>query len=650
MPRPRGNLLDWQLAGDSGAVLPGLSPEGRGNGTKQGKKWAHIMGELATTRHTLDQLVRSHLSLQATIGQVHTNLDAFIGMSGSAEQPPSAPTSTMLHWPYEDPDSLKDVQVHFIGPTSKSVQEPCHAQALDQVVCNSPRRGSNHTTGTAESTQALLHPSRTMAEQELRKVLQLSHTKSEVARQKSKDMKDLLADETSTCMHRIMSKMKPKRLEIAFDSIIGLVVFINAIFIGISIDSVEANRGIILAIQFLFTAIFWFEVLLKLGVHGWREQYLGTHAPANWFDLVLTTVDTVQIIFLLFFADQLDDFLHKAGFFASMFRIVRLLRLARVLRVLRSQVFQDLLAMIQGMVGAVSTLAWAVILFVLVIYVVSLVFRESLGPEMGLGQTSNDDEIGLYFQSVPRSMFTVFRCSFGDCTTSGGTPIFEHVTRIHGGFWSLVYSGFLFLVVIGVFNVISAIFVQATLAAAEEIALKKRRMRLEDEVRWATHLWALLEVLMKHARCDDEAKIGLTPGSFLEQINEMSAMEFDRALFDKVLLEEKSAVLALDGLDIDPQDHRYLSDILDPDNSGTICVLELVDGLKRLRGEPRRSDIIAVDLMVRSLQEKIEEIGKCMKDLFEPENPEHASAWRKSAEQEKMPRPPMPSLPSGLPA
>merc|ERR1712113_1283932 len=42
--------------------------------------------------------------------------------------------------------------------------------------------------------------------------------------------------------------------------------------------------------------------------------------------------------------------------------------------------------------------------------------------------------------------------------------------------------------------------------------------------------------------------------------------------------------------------------------SGTVAIHELVDGLRRLRGEPRRSDIVKVDLMVRSMQQDIKDI------------------------------------------
>jgi len=78
------------------------------------------------------------------------------------------------------------------------------------------------------------------------------------------------------------------------------------------------------------------------------------------------------------------------------------------------------------------------------------------------------------------------------------------------------------------------------------------------------------------------------------------------------IVREPAVRKVLIALDIDPDDHQYLSDILDPDNSGKIGIAELIDGLKRLRGGPRRSDIVSVDLMIRSLQQMVLDLAKCM--------------------------------------
>merc|ERR1712232_1403932 len=109
------------------------------------------------------------------------------------------------------------------------------------------------------------------------------------------------------------------------------------------------------------------------------------------------------------------------------------------------------------MMGGMSTLGWAIVLFTLCVYIVALLFREYLGRR-------EHPEILKYFNTVPRAMFTIFRCSFGDCTTDNGAPIFEYVDQHYGFVYSLTYCTFVFVMTVGLFNVISAIFVESTLA------------------------------------------------------------------------------------------------------------------------------------------------------------------------------------------
>merc|ERR1712187_550271 len=89
-------------------------------------------------------------------------------------------------------------------------------------------------------------------------------------------------------------------------------------------------------------------------------------------------------------------------------------------------------------------------------------------------------------------------------------------------------------------------------------------------------------------------------GLTLESFDRMQSLEFAGANFAHVLANPR-VVEALDNLDIHPNDHKRLFDVLDPDRDGFIHIIDLVTGLMRLRGEARRSDIVCVDLMVRSL-------------------------------------------------
>merc|ERR1712151_1063500 len=90
-------------------------------------------------------------------------------------------------------------------------------------------------------------------------------------------------------------------------------------------------------------------------------------------------------------------------------------------------------------------------------------------------------------------------------------------------------------------------------------------------------------------------------------MGEIYALDVRCAVIDEVT-RDVTAQAALHDLDIDPKDHAFLSDILDPDNGGTIGVGEFIDGLQRLRGDPRRSDIVTIDLMVRSIQQSLKQL------------------------------------------
>merc|ERR1719148_44652 len=58
-------------------------------------------------------------------------------------------------------------------------------------------------------------------------------------------------------------------------------------------------------------------------------------------------------------------------------------------------------------------------------------------------------------------------------------------------------------------------------------------------------------------------------------------------------------------LDVADEDQLDLFETLDVDGGGTIDLEELVVGICKLRGDARRSDIVGVNLMTRSLQQTI---------------------------------------------
>eukprot|EP00930_Biecheleria_cincta_P087337 TRINITY_DN76580_c0_g1_i1.p1 TRINITY_DN76580_c0_g1~~TRINITY_DN76580_c0_g1_i1.p1 ORF type:complete len:565 (-),score=89.12 TRINITY_DN76580_c0_g1_i1:113-1807(-) len=389
-------------------------------------------------------------------------------------------------------------------------------------------------------------------------------------------------------------------LENVLDSILGFVISVNAVFIGISMDHEADAPMIFLSLNALFTSIFLAELATKVCLNGVRKHF-GEYS--NIFDAVIVIIDFLQLCLLVGSPDNGSSLPS-----ASLLRTIRLLKLTRLIRLLSFEIFRDLLSMIRGLIGGVTVLWWSIVLFVMVIYVLSLVSREAFGRQLV-------DNVYDYFESVPRAMFTTFRCSFGDCSTASGTPIFEHVQEYYGAGSSVLYSMSVFVVTVGLFNVISAIFVESTMVAREAKERVSLRARLEDERLWATSVALLVRRLVSCMESKEILRRMDTTSSYTEFVHILQGTLIDAAALRK-FIEDPDVVATLAALDIDPEDNPHLLDICDPSNSGTILVQDFVDGLGRLRGRPRRSDIVAVDLMIRALQLQVTEMCDVVSEIL----------------------------------
>merc|ERR1719210_2005583 len=96
------------------------------------------------------------------------------------------------------------------------------------------------------------------------------------------------------------------------------------------------------------------------------------------FEILLIVFAVLEIALALQKVDQ-DDGSQPTIVFSSL-RILRLARIARVLRLARLHFFKDLIMMISGAIGGIRTLLWSILLIALPLYVLALIFRESLGP------------------------------------------------------------------------------------------------------------------------------------------------------------------------------------------------------------------------------------------------------------------------------
>eukprot|EP00931_Biecheleriopsis_adriatica_P003150 TRINITY_DN10448_c0_g1_i2.p1 TRINITY_DN10448_c0_g1~~TRINITY_DN10448_c0_g1_i2.p1 ORF type:complete len:505 (+),score=86.93 TRINITY_DN10448_c0_g1_i2:250-1764(+) len=399
-----------------------------------------------------------------------------------------------------------------------------------------------------------------------------------------------------------MTTMSWSEVEVYVDLFVGFMIVLNAILIGLHMDHPDPEE-MWLAVDIVFSATFILELTFKICLHGFKGQFFGEGYLANCFDAFLIVLDLAQMMLELLFPGIAKELSNAPS--ASLFRIIRLARLARLVRAMKADIFRSLSEMIHGIAAGLGTLAWSVVLFFFCVYVSALVLREGLGRADGKEPVEHVTEM---FSSVPRSLYTMFRCSFGDCSSLDGTPIFEQVMPTQGLLYVLFYSGITFITTVVIFNVISAMFVESTMSAAAALQNEKKRAKMQDEKLLYSTIAFLVRKILHYSPQHE------VPSSLTQSLGEIINDEVPLSVIDETI-KDPEVKRALDKLDINPQDHARLSDIFDPDNGGTVELLDVATGLRRLRGDPRRSDIVCVDLMIRSMQFVLKDILEGVQQL-----------------------------------
>jgi len=263
------------------------------------------------------------------------------------------------------------------------------------------------------------------------------------------------------------------------------------------------------------------------------------------------------------------------------------------------------------------------VLLTISIYMVSIVATAIIGG--GGSAEDGSEKLELFevqrrslFGTVSKSMLTVFRCYMNDCISAEGRPLITMLVQAYGVPFVFAYIFTFLIITFGLFNLITAIYIEQTLSAAksdherlktrrvmESVRIAKATKRLLMKFCVAQQAWVELKPTEQHRslRCDHI--------SFIQDMKNRSdfadsQVNITKEVFHIVLLDQEVQSL-MDDLDI-PPDRAHLFDIFDADRSGDLRVTELVEGLLKVRGEPRKSDVVAALLAVRSIQGQFGEI------------------------------------------
>jgi len=410
----------------------------------------------------------------------------------------------------------------------------------------------------------------------------------EAALSVSRDMPVETARNTMPFWQRLRYDSRLRLL--VLDSIMGFIIMANCVTIGVSTD-VEPDWVGWAIVDFIFAAIFTLEIIIKIRLEGLKEYCVGDDRYWHLFEASLVLLAAVEIIFSFVDLDAAD------GSKLSILRVVRLARIARILRVCRLQMFCDLIVMIKGTLGGIKTLGLATGLISLPMYAFALAFRETLGHMASEGHGAEN------FSTVGLSFFTVYRCFVaGECTDTQGRPIFALVSKHYGWYHGFAYCAVLIFMSFGLFNVIVAIFVENVLAGAKTNDQIMKRQRLRDQSFFAGKMMNLLAVLVQARRsvynleCEEQV-CQMRVSSMLEELGDYG---ITRHIFERAC-KLPDVIEIFKDLDVADEDFSDLFATLDSDGDGVISVEDLFEGIDRLRGDARRSDIIAINLKIQKM-------------------------------------------------
>lgn len=375
-----------------------------------------------------------------------------------------------------------------------------------------------------------------------------------------------------------------------FDNLATLMVFVNAVYIGVETELNRPTDGkendVWFGFEVFFTVFFMLELMVRIVGQGSDFLRYGW----NIFDFLLVTISTGDLVISSLLQGRGGDGAEGNLEFVNIMRILRILRLARLIRLLRF--FKELWLLVAGVIHSFRTLTWTLVLMVLTIYVFAIVMTRTLGHRFGCDRASAGDscdgQMDQWWGEVPRSMFTLFQL----VTTEGWSDIVR-TSMTHNGWMVAFFIVFMFFTSIALMNVMIAVIVENTLENAS--ALKHDAAKAMDKETEK----ALSKIFEVFTIADVNNDGGVSKDEFLKA------------------LQNHEVLGLLSEVQIDLVGAEELFDILDFDESGELDVHEFLDGCMRARGPARSKDILALQCDLWRTQQFVEEKIQNLQDTLE---------------------------------
>jgi hypothetical protein len=347
------------------------------------------------------------------------------------------------------------------------------------------------------------------------------------------------------------------------DNAIGLVIFLNAVVIGLE---TEFGSNPFLWLEHFFFSVYFFEMVVKVDAHGLRH-YLLNHP----FDAFLLS------------SAFLDLYLSKILPIGNNLSALRLLRTMRVIRLLRLfKLFRELQIIIDAFLQAFKIVMWIGTLIIITNYVFAVFFTQLVGHKAELWG-EKEAMIKHWCGSLPNAMVSLFVVMTLDDWIEMADTIAEVMPPL------IVYPVFMFYILLSSYTMTSLI----TGIISETLITRER-----DDEEHKAHM--LREVLVEAT-----TRVRQIVTSFDQDgSGDLTVQEVEHALslpgiHDAFIIELKKANVHFDA--------KQLINFLahHTDENGAVAIDAITDAIVGLEGEAKAVALFEVRADVHRLQDRL---------------------------------------------
>eukprot|EP00930_Biecheleria_cincta_P082808 TRINITY_DN72459_c0_g1_i1.p1 TRINITY_DN72459_c0_g1~~TRINITY_DN72459_c0_g1_i1.p1 ORF type:complete len:615 (+),score=106.03 TRINITY_DN72459_c0_g1_i1:31-1875(+) len=384
---------------------------------------------------------------------------------------------------------------------------------------------------------------------------------------------ELLKKEVGIANVLDFSPLRLKVMEVvastSFDAAIGFIIMLNGVSIGFKTNSrvnlplgcdsdcnCSANVEAVCHMPSVWVSLLDLACsivyILELGIRFYVVRFHMFRSRWIQFDAFLVVASILD--FVLRNLNMENAFLNQI----MLVRLFRLAKLARSLRLIPE--FQTLWLFVGGLVSSLSVQVWTALLMLIMAYLFGLMGMEfaTFDMDLPMGHAYNDAVI-VYFRSLPDALMTILQ--FFSLDSCGGImrPIVHHKPYLFLYFISIVL-----LLSIGLLNLITALMVDASLAAASADKDVKKAMENERKRK------QMLELRNMFGELDED-------GSGELSLDELMSSPED--------IQETLCEIA------GTEDLQGLFEALDYDGGGTLAIDEFCDGVVKFTSSDKPMEL-----------------------------------------------------------